>query len=92
MSLTWKIELYFGKVLLSVGQQQSLWPAIKTLSPDREKLYSEFNFSDVNHRFRSLDFRDFLEKHLHFLLGIPWTFQNIVKMLLDNIRLYYILS
>ena len=48
-------------------------------------------FSDVNHRFRSLDFRDFLEKHLHFFIGISWTFQNIVKMLLDNIRLYFIL-
>ena len=51
---------------LRVGQHQSLWPAIKTLSPDREKLYSEF--IDVNHRFRSLDFRDFLEKHLHFFI------------------------
>ena len=30
MSLTWKIEPYFGMVLLSVGQHQSLWPAIKT--------------------------------------------------------------
>ena len=56
-------------VLLSVGQLQSLWPAIKTLSPDREKLYSiTIKFSDVNHRFRSLDFRDFLEKHLHFFI------------------------
>ena len=47
MSLTWKIELYFGKVLLSVGQQQTLWPAIKTLSPDREKLYSELTSNSV---------------------------------------------
>ena len=25
-------------------------------------------FSDVNHRFRSLDFRDFLEEHLQFFI------------------------
>ena len=30
-------------VLLSVGQHLSLWPAIKTLSPDREKLQSELH-------------------------------------------------
>ena len=56
-------------VLLSVGQHLSLWPAIRTLSADRGKLYSEFTSnSDVNHRFRSLDFYDFLEKHLHFFI------------------------
>ena len=42
-----KIEPYFGMVLLSVGQHQSLWPAIKTLSPDREKLYSELTSNSV---------------------------------------------
>ena len=30
-------------VLLSVGQHLSLWPAIKTLSPDCEKLQSELH-------------------------------------------------
>ena len=68
LSLTWKIELYFCKVLLSVGQHQSFWPVNKTLSPDREKLYSNIKLIDVNHRFRSLDFRDFLEKKLHFFI------------------------
>ena len=70
MSLTWKIELYFGKVLLIVGQHQSLWPAIKTLSPRPWEIVLgiDIKFSDVNHRFRSLDFRDFLEKHLHFFI------------------------
>ena len=39
-------------VLLSVGQHLSLWPAIKTHSPYREKLESELHqFSDVNHLF-----------------------------------------
>ena len=36
-----KKNSYFSMVLLSVGQHKSLWPAIKTLSPDREKLYSK---------------------------------------------------
>ena len=37
-------------VLLSVGQHLRLWPVIKTLSPDREKLQSKYTkFSDVNH-------------------------------------------
>ena len=54
--------------LLSVGQHLSLWPAIKTLSPDREKLYWELTSNSVMNRFRSLDFRDFLEKHLHFFI------------------------
>ena len=36
-----KNRSYFSMVFLSVGQHLSLWPAIKTLSPDREKLYSE---------------------------------------------------
>ena len=30
-------------VLLSVGQHLSLWPAIKTLSPDRGKLQAELH-------------------------------------------------
>ena len=30
-------------VLLSVGQHLSLWPANKTLSPDREKLQSQLH-------------------------------------------------
>ena len=30
-------------VLLSVGQHLSLWPAIKTLSPDRGKLQSKLH-------------------------------------------------
>ena len=34
----------------------------------------------------------FLKNICIFLLGISWKFQNIVKMLLDNIRLYFILS
>ena len=64
MSLTWKIELYFGKVLLSVGQHQSLWPPKTVINCTG----IDIKFSDVNHRFRSLDFRDFLEKHLHFFI------------------------
>ena len=52
-----------------MGQHQSRWPAIKTLSPDRGKLYWELpSIQYVNHRFRSLDFRDFLAKHLHFFI------------------------
>ena len=46
-------------VLLSVGQHLSLWPAIKTLSPYREKLQSELHQIQgaVNHLFsRSLLF------------------------------------
>ena len=44
-------------VLLSVGQHLSLWPAIKTLSPDREKLQSNYSkFSDVNHLFFAQSF------------------------------------
>ena len=80
-------------VLLGVGQHLSHWPTFKTLSPVRAKLLAELalEFSDVNHLFRSFDFRDFLEKHLYFFF-ISWAFQNIVKMLLDNIRLYFILS
>ena len=46
---------------------------------------------DVNYLFRSFDFRDFLENICIFLFGISGTFPNIVKMLLDNIRLYFIL-
>ena len=70
MSLTYKIVLYFSMVLLSVGQHLSLWPAIKTLSPDREKLLAELalKFSDVNHLFHSFDFCDFREKHLYFFI------------------------
>ena len=46
-------------VLLSVGQHLSLWPAIKTHSPDREKLQSELHqFSDVNHFFFAQSFCD----------------------------------
>ena len=52
-----------------MGQHQSFWPAIKTLSPDRGKLYWELTqIQYINHHFRSLDFRDFLEKHLHFFI------------------------
>ena len=83
MSLNCKIGLYFCMVLFSVGQHLSLWPTIKTLSV----VGISNKFSDVNHLFRSFDFRDFLEKHLHFFIR---AFQNIVKMLLDNIRLYFI--
>ena len=47
-------------VLLSVSLHLSLWPAIKTLSPDREKLQSESHqitkFSDVNHLFFAQSF------------------------------------
>ena len=79
---TYKIVLYFSIVLLSVGQHLRLWPTIKTLSPDREKLLAELalKFSDVNHLSRSFDFRDFLEKHLYFfiryLMGISKYSQN----------------
>ena len=34
-------------VFLSVGQHQSLWLANKTLSPDREILYSELTSNSV---------------------------------------------
>ena len=59
-------------VLLSVGQHLSLWPAIKTLFPDREKLQSELHQiqGDVNHLFlRSL------------LFDTSRAFQNIVATL-----------
>ena len=58
-------------VLLSVGQHLSLWPAIKTLSPNRGKLQSNSTkFSYVNHLFlRSL------------LFDTSRAFQNIVAML-----------
>ena len=85
MSLTYKIVLYFSMVFLSVGQHLSLWPAIKTLSPDREKLLAELTlkFSDVNHIFRSFNFRDFLEKHLYFfiryLMGISKYSRNATR-------------
>ena len=40
-------------------------------------------FSDVNHLFRSFDFRDFLEKHLYFLIrylmGISKYSQNATR-------------
>ena len=67
-------------------------PTIRTLSPVRGKLLAELalKFSDVSNLFRSFDFRDFLEKHLYFFIRAYS--QNIVKMLLDNIRLYFILS
>ena len=79
-------------VLLSVSQHLSIWPAIKTLSPDREIVLGiSIKFSDVNHCFRSLDFHDFLEKHLHLFIRYLMDFSNLVKMLLDNIRLYFIL-
>ena len=58
-------------VLLSVGQHLSLWPAIKTLSPDREKLQSELHQiqGEVNHLLRSL------------LFDTSQAFLNIVAML-----------
>ena len=66
-------------VSLMVGQHLSLWPTIKTLSPVR----GNNKFSDVNHLFRSFDFRDFLEKHLHFfiryLMGISKYSQNATR-------------
>ena len=59
-------------VLLYVGQHLSHWPAIKTLPPVRGKLLAELalKFSDVNHLFRSFNFRDFLEKHFVFLYSV----------------------
>ena len=82
MSLTWK--LYFSMVLLSVGQPLSLWPAIKTLSPAVGNCTRiNLKFGDVNHRFRSSDYRDFLEKHLHFfiryLVDISKYTQNVTR-------------
>ena len=78
-------------VLLSVGQHLSHWPTIKTLSPVGGKLLAELalKFSDVNHL---LIFVIFLKNICISLFDISWAFQNIVKMLLDNIRLYFILS
>ena len=57
-------------VLLSVGQHLSHWPTIRTLSPVCWRLLVELapKFSDVNHLFRSFDFRDFFEKHLYFFI------------------------
>ena len=36
------------------------------------------------------DFCDLLEKHLQFLLDNSWAFQNIFKMLLNIIRLFFL--
>ena len=58
-------------VLLSVGQHLSLWPAIKTLSPNREKLQSELHKIQ---RCKSF----FL---LSILFDTSRAFQNIVAML-----------
>ena len=56
-------------VLLSVGQHPGLRPIIKTLSPGPWGIVADFTkFSNVNHLFRSFDFCDFLEKHLHFFI------------------------
>ena len=81
-------------VLLSVGQHLSLWSTIKTLSPCLLDIVVGISnkFSDVNHLFRSFDVSDFLEKHLHFFILYLIAFQKIVNMLLDDIRLYFILS
>ena len=38
---------YFSMMLSSVGQHLSLWPAVKMLSPDREKLQSELAQNSV---------------------------------------------
>ena len=94
MSFIWKIELYFSIVLLSLGQHLSLCPAIKTSSPDRGKLPSELAQNSVMYMifFALLILVIFLKNICILLFGISWTFQNIVKMLLDNIRLYFILS
>ena len=80
-----KNKIYFSMVLLSVGQHLSHWPTIKTLSPVRGKLLAELalKFSDGNHLFRSFDIS---------LFDISWAFRNVVKMLLDNIRLYFIVN
>ena len=62
----------FSMVLLSVGQHLSLWPAIKTLSPNREKLQSELHqiqWSCKSSFLRSL------------LFDTSRAFQNIVAML-----------
>ena len=74
-------------VLLSVGQNLSHWPIIKTLSPVREKLLAELapKFSDVNHIFRSFDFRDFHEKHLYFFIRYP---MGILKYGQNDTRQY----
>ena len=61
-------------VLLSVGQHLSLWPAIKTLSPDREKLQSEL------HKIQWCKYF-FLRS---ILFDTSRAFQNIVAMLWVN--------
>ena len=57
-------------ILTLIKQGLGLRPREKrALCGKMGKLYSELTSnSDVNHRFRSLDFRDFLEKHLHFCI------------------------
>ena len=84
----------FSMMLLSVGQHLSHWPTIKTLSPVRGKLLAELalKFSDVNIIFALLIFVIFLKNICISLSGISWAFQNIVKMLLNNIKLFFILS
>ena len=87
-----KNGIYFSMVLLSVGQHLSHRPTIKTLSPVCGKLLAELalKFSDVNHLFRSFDFRDFLEKHLYFfiryLMGISKYSQTATR---QNRTLFY---
>ena len=89
MSLTREIVLYFSMVLLSVGQHLSHWPTIKTLSPVRGKLLAELalKFSDVNHLFRSFDFRD-LYFFILYLMGISKYSQNATIQLSEFILFY----
>ena len=59
-------------VLLSVGQHLSLWPAIKTLSPDRGELQAELH--QIQCRPKSSFFGS-------LLFDTSRVFQNIVAML-----------
>ena len=68
-------------VLLSVGQHQSLWPTIKTLSPDSRKLQSELASNSVEEIifFTLLIFDIFLKKHLHFFIRYIMDFSKYTQ-------------
>ena len=76
MPLNWKRGPCSSIVLLSVGQHLSLRPAIKTLSPDREKLQSELHKIQWCKSF-------FLRS---ILFDTSRAFQNIVAMLWVNLK------
>ena len=86
--------LFVTMVFLSVGQHLSLRPDIKTLSSDDGKLSSRISPNSVklNQLFRSIYFHVLLKNICSFVFGISWAFQNVVKILLDNIRLDFFLN